>query len=78
MRNPRSYHTMIYNEMMVVGGEHNYTLEIFDPLSNRWQELLELRGNMHVLFGVEGDYQNPLHIDSIEILDLLFKFISIK
>ena len=40
MRNPRSYHTMVFNEvfetMMVVGGEHNYTVEIFDPLSNRW------------------------------------------
>ena len=88
MRNPRSYHTMIFNEvfetMMVVGGEHNYTVEIFDPLSNRWQELPELnipraiplfyfdegRGNMYVLFGVEGDYQKPSHTDSIEILDL--------
>ena len=88
MRNPRSYHTMVFNEvfetMMVVGGEHNYTVEIFDPLSNRWQELPELnipraiplfyfdegRGNMYVLFGVEGDYQKPSHTDSIEILDL--------
>ena len=88
MRNPRCYHTMVYNEvfetMMVIGGEHNNTVEIFDPLSNRWQELPELnipraiplfyfdegRGNMYVLFGVEGDYQKPLHTDSIEILDL--------
>ena len=88
MRNPRSYHTMVFNEifetMMVVGGEHNYTVEIFDPLSNRWQELPELnipraiplfyfdegRGNMYVLFGVEGDYQKPIYTDSIEILDL--------
>ena len=88
MQNPRCYHTMIFNEvfetMMVVGGEHNYTVEIFDPLSNRWQELPELnipraiplfyfdegRGNMYVLFGVEGDYQKPSHTDSIEILDL--------
>ena len=88
MRNPRSYHTMVFNEvfetMMVVGGEHNYTVEIFDPLTNRWQELPELnipraiplfhfdegRGNMYVLFGVEGDYQKPIHTDSIEILDL--------
>ena len=88
MRNPRSYHTMVFNEifetMMVVGGEHNYTIEIFDPLSNRWQELPELnipraiplfyfdegRGNMYVLFGVEGDYQKPIYTDSIEILDL--------
>ena len=88
MRNARCYHTMIYNEvfetMMVVGGERNYTVEIFDPLSNRWQELPDLnipraiplfyfdegRGNMYVLFGVEGDYKKPIHTDSIEILDL--------
>ncbi len=88
MRNPRSYHTMVFNDifetLMVVGGEHNYTVEIFDPLSNRWQELPELnipraiplfyfdegRGNMYVLFGVEGDYQKPLYTDSVEILDL--------
>ena len=88
MRNPRSYHTMVFNEvfetMMVVGGEHNYTVEIFDPLTNRWQELPELnipraiplfyfdegRGNMYVLFGVEGDFQKPVYTDSVEILDL--------
>ena len=88
MRNSRSYHTMVFNDvfetMMVVGGEHNYTVEIFDPLSNRWQELPELnipraiplfyfdegRGNMYVLFGVDGDYQKSSHTDSIEILDL--------
>ena len=90
MRNPRSYHTMVFNDvfetMMVIGGEFNNTVEIFDPLSNRWQELPELnipraiplfyfdegRGNMYVLFGVEGDYHKPkqIHTDSIEILDL--------
>ena len=72
--------------MLVIGGEYNFTVEIFDPLSNRWQELPELnipraiplfyfdegRGNMYVLFGVEGDYHKPkqIHTDSIEILDL--------
>ena len=88
MRNPRSYHTMVFNEvfetMMVIGGEHNFTVEIFDPLTNRWQELPELnipraiplfyfdegRGNMYALFGIEGDYQKPTYTDSIEILDL--------
>ena len=88
MRNPRSFHSMIFNEvfetMMVIGGEHNCTVEIFDPLSNRWQELPELnipraiplfyfdegRGNMYVLFGIEGDYQKPTYTDTIEILDL--------
>ena len=88
MRNARCYHTMVFNDvfqtMMVVGGEENYTVEIFDPLSSRWQELPELnipraiplfyfdegRGNMYVFFGVEGDYKKPIHTDSIEILDL--------
>ena len=88
MRNPRSYHTMIYNDvfetMMVIGGEDNDTVEIFDPLSNRWQLLPELnipraiplfyfdegRGNMYVLFGVEGNYVESNYIDCIEVLDL--------
>jgi len=88
MKNSRSFHSMIFNEvfetMMVIGGEHNDTVEIFDPLTNRWQELPELnipraiplfyfdegRGNMYVLFGIEGDYQKPTYTDTIEILDL--------
>ena len=88
MQNARSYHTMIFNEvfetMMVIGGEENSTVEIFDPLSNRWQVLPELnipraiplfyfdegRGNMYVLFGVEGNYLNSIYTDTIEVLDL--------
>ena len=88
MRNARSFHSMIFNDvfetMMVIGGEHNCTVEIFDPLTNRWQELPDLnipraiplfyfdegRGNMYVLFGIEGDYQKPIYTDTIEILDL--------
>ena len=88
MKNPRSYHTMVFNEifetLMVIGGEENATVEIFDPLSNRWQVLPELnipraiplfhfdegRGNMYVLFGVEGNYLNSNYTDTIEILDL--------
>ena len=88
MQNPRCYHTMIFNEvfetMMVIGGENNDTVEIFDPLSNRWQLLPELnipraiplfyfdegRGNMYVLFGVENNYLNPNYTDTIEVLDL--------
>ena len=88
MQNARCYHTMVFNEvfetMMVVGGENNDTVEIFDPLSNRWQLLPELnipraiplfyfdegRGNMYVLFGVEGNYLNSNYTDTIEVLDL--------
>ena len=88
MQNSRSYHTMIFNQLfetlMVIGGEENSTVEIFDPLSNRWQILPELnipraiplfyfdegRGNMYVLFGIEGNYLNSVYTDSIEVLDL--------
>ena len=88
MQHPRSYHTMIFNQLfetlMVIGGEENSTVEIFDPLSNRWQVLPELnvpraiplfyfdegRGNMYVLFGIEGNYLNSVYTDCIEVLDL--------
>ena len=88
MQNARSYHTLVYNEVfetiMVLGGENNDSVEIFDPLSNRWQLLPELnvpraiplfyfdegRGNMYALFGVEGNYINSNYSDTIEVLDL--------
>ena len=88
MKNPRCYHTMVFNDvfetMMVIGGENNDTVEIFDPLSNRWQVLPELnipraiplfyfdegRGNMYVLFGVESNYCESGYTDTIEVLDL--------
>ncbi len=85
---PRSYHSIIYNEIfetiMVIGGEYCNTVEIFDPLTNRWQVLPPLniprcnplfffdepRGNMYVLFGIEGNYINSTYSDSMEVLDL--------
>ena len=88
MKNPRCYHTMVFNQifetLMVIGGENNNTVEIFDPLTNRWQQLPDLtipraiplfyfdegRGNMYVLFGLEGNFSKPTYTDSIEILDL--------
>jgi WD40 repeat protein len=88
MKNPRCYHTMVFNPvfetLMVIGGENNNTVEIFDPLTNRWQQLPNLsipraiplfyfdegRGNMYAMFGVEGSYHKPNYTDSIEILDL--------
>ena len=84
----RSYHTIIYNDIfetiLVIGGEYCNTVEIFDPLTNRWQILPPLniprcnplyffdesRGNMYVLFGIEGNYINGNYIDSMEVLDL--------
>ena len=88
MQNPRSYHTMIFNEIfetiMVIGGEYSNTVEIFDPLTNRWQVLPDLnipraiplfyfdegRGNMYALFGIEGNFLNTSYTDTIEVLDL--------
>ena len=85
---PRSYHSIIFNEIfetiMVIGGEYCNTIEIFDPLTNRWQVLPPLniprcnplfffdepRGNMYVLFGIEGNYINSAYSDSMEVLDL--------
>ena len=85
---PRSYHSMIFNEIfetiMVIGGEYCNAVEIFDPLTNRWQVLPPLnvprcnplfffdepRGNMYVLFGIEGNYVNSTYSDSMEVLDL--------
>ena len=85
---PRSYHSIIFNEIfetiMVIGGEYSNTVEIFDPLTNRWQVLPPLniprcnplfffdepRGNMYVLFGIEGNYINSSYSDSMEVLDL--------
>ena len=87
MQNARSYHTLVFNEVfetiMVLGGENNDSVEIFDPLTNRWQLLPELnvpraiplfyfdegRGNMYALFG-EGNYINSNYSDVIEVLDL--------
>ena len=88
MNFPRSYHSIVFNDVfetiMVIGGEYCNTVEIFDPLTNRWQLLPPLnvprcnplfffdepRGNMYVLFGIEGNYINSNYIDSMEILDL--------
>lgn len=88
LREPRSYHTMVFNDVfdtiMVIGGENKASVEIFDPLTNRWQLLPELnvpraganfyfdkpRGIMYVMFGVEGLFTNGKYTDVIEYLDL--------
>lgn len=85
---PRSFHTMIYNDafetIMVIGGEYSNTVEIFDPLTNRWQLLPPLnfpraniffqfdkpRGLMFALFGREGKIIENKYSDVIEVLDL--------
>ena len=88
LNHSRSYHSIVFNEIfetiMVIGGENCDTVEIFDPLTNRWQVLPPLnvprcnplfffdepRGNMYVLFGIEGNFINSNYIDSVEVLDL--------
>ena len=88
MRVPRAYHTMIYSEvfssMMVFGGENENSVEIFDPLTNRWQLLPDLniprsniiyycdnpRGILYTMFGNEGSILDNKYSDVIEFLDL--------
>ena len=88
MRVPRCYHTMIFNEVfdtiMIIGGENENSVEIFDPLTNRWQLLPSLiypranpffffdesRGMMYTMFGSEGKIMNNLYSEVIEYLDL--------
>ena len=88
MRVPRAYHTMIYSEvfssMMVFGGENETSVEIFDPLTNRWQLLPDLniprsniiyycdnpRGILYTMFGNEGSILDNKYSDVIEFLDL--------
>ena len=84
----RSFHSMIYNDVfetiMVLGGENNKTVEIFDPLINRWLVLPNLnvpranlnfyfdkpRGILYTLFGIEGNIIEGNYSDVIEFLDL--------
>ena len=88
MRVPRAYHTMIYSEtfnsIMVFGGENETSVEIFDPLTNRWQLLPDLniprsniiyycdnpRGILYTMFGNEGSILDNKYSDAIEFLDL--------
>jgi hypothetical protein len=79
---------MIYNDVfetiMVLGGEKNDSVEIFDPLVNRWLILPNLnvpranlnfyfdkpRGILYTLFGIEGNIIEGNYSDVIEFLDL--------
>ena len=88
LREERSYHTMIFNEVfetiMIIGGESTNSVEIFDPLTNRWQLLPcmkypranaffyfdESRGIMYAMFGNEGNITDNAFTDVVEYLDL--------
>ena len=84
----RCYHTLVYNEVfntiMVIGGDNRTSVELLDPITNRWLLLPELniarsnsvfyidkpRGIMYVMFGVEGKFTSGKYSDVIEFLDL--------
>ncbi len=88
MKEARSYHTMIYTDVfetiMVFGGENKFSVEIFDPLINRWVNLPPLnisrsnsifyfdkpRGIIYSMFGIEGNIVDGNYSDNIEFLDL--------
>ena len=88
MVKPRCYHTMIFNDafetIMVFGGENQNSVEIFDPLVNRWIPLPSMnypranvffqfdkpRGFLYTLFGNEGKIVDNKYSDVIEYLDL--------
>ena len=88
LNEPRAYHTVVYCDvfqtLMVIGGENCSSVEIFDPISNRWASLPDLntpranilfnfdkpRGIMYTLFGITGDFIDGQYSSDIEILDL--------
>jgi hypothetical protein len=69
---------------MVIGGDNVTSVEILDPITNRWLLLPELniarsnsvfyfdkpRGIIYVMFGVEGGFTSGKYSDVIEFLDL--------
>ncbi|MCQ2818158.1 MAG: hypothetical protein MJ252_12905 [archaeon] len=86
---PHSYHTVEYLEdydcIIVVGGEHNRTCEIFDIYSKKWTKLPDMnfpRANVNVyydvlssdfyaMFGMKGDIvETKNNSDAIEVLEL--------
>ena len=88
MKIPRAYHSMIFsdtfNSLMVIGGENESSVEIFDPITKKWLLLPELnvaraniiyycdnpRGILYVMFGNEGSILDNKYSDVIEFLDL--------
>ena len=88
LRIPRAYHTMVYSEVFntifIFGGEGEPSVELFDPITNRWQLLPDLnipranlifycdspRGILYAMFGNEGSILDNKYSDAIEFLDL--------
>ena len=88
LNSAHAFHTIVYVDifqtLMIIGGEQNNNVEIFDPIVNRWINLPELncprciivfqfdqpRGIMYALFGIEGLYIDGEYSTEIEYLDL--------
>ena len=90
MINPHSYHSMEYLDnydcFVVVGGENNVWVELFDIFTQKWSKLPNLnipRANINIyfdeftselyaLFGALGDYSEKKNIysEAIEMLEL--------
>ena len=88
LNDARAYHTMIYCDVfetiMVIGGENCSSVEIFDPVINRWLHLPYLnspraniifqfdkpRGIIYTFFGNSGLITESNYSKDIEYLDL--------
>ena len=90
MLNPHSYHSMEYLDnydcFVVIGGENNKWVELFDIFTQKWSKLPDLnipRANINIffddytselyaLFGALGDYSEKKNVysEAIEVLEL--------
>ena len=90
MPNPHSYHSMEYLEnydcFVVIGGENNICVELFDIFTQKWSTLPELNvprtniniyfdeftSELYALFGALGNYSERKNVYSevIEVLEL--------
>ena len=90
MLNPHSYHSMEYLDnydcFVIIGGENNKNVELFDIFTQKWSKLPDLnipRANINIyfddytselyaLFGALGNYSEKKNIysEAIEVLEL--------
>lgn len=88
MKVPHSYHSIEYVEMfkslLVIGGQNNKYVELYDLFTNRWRLLPELNSpranpliyfdksenHIYTLFGLKGDIVNQEYSDVIEVMEL--------
>ena len=89
LNTPHSYHSLDYLDnydcIILIGGEHNKTCELFDIYSEQWTKLPDLNypranvniyydgvtSDLYVLFGMKGDIVDKTNnSDVIEVLEL--------